>query len=106
MMRDECEKRQVEDAYAPKVGAVIVSNLLVNGVHGNALAILELFDQIDGKMADIINVGGTEPIYITDYSLTAPPDAIKNSDGIYFIEKKIIIRGVELDEPEQATDDY
>lgn len=98
--KKRCETQPVPNNESPKVGAVIIANLLINGVMGNTLALLELFDQIDGKMADIVNIGGTEPIYITSYDLVAPMEATKNSDGVWFVEKKMIIRGVETNESE------
>lgn len=69
----------------PRVKSVVAAHLLVMAQKKNIDALTEVFDQIDGKLAETIQVIG-EDIYITSYSGTAPLGAIKNKDGIYQME--------------------
>lgn len=93
--RDKAEGGALDNKYAPKVGAVFCANMLESASNGNGLMLFELFDQIDGKMAQVINIGGSKDnvYYLTDYSDVAPADAIKNKDGIYFSEREMLVRG-------------
>lgn len=69
----------------PMVKSVIVCGLM-NLVHNGDLgAVFEVFDQIDGKVADTIKVLGDD-VYIYNYASIAPAGAVKNSDGMYQIE--------------------
>lgn len=69
----------------PRVKSVVAAHLLVMAQRKNIDAITEVFDQIEGKLAETIQVIG-EDIYLSHYSLTAPAGAVKNKDGIYQIE--------------------
>ncbi len=53
----------------------------------NVNAITEVFDQIDGKLVEVIEIIG-EDIHIAKFDIVAPPGAIKNADGVYQIEAK------------------
>lgn len=69
---------------APLVKSVIVANLL-HLADKSYDAIMEIFNQIDGKLVETIKILG-EDIYITQYALIAPQGSIKNKDGIYQLE--------------------
>ena len=89
------QKKRVEsnmymgDEKVPMVKSVICANLMIlaNEKH-NFDAITEIFDQIDGKLVETIQVLGD--MYLTSYALEAPYNAVKNKDGIYQIEQPII----------------
>lgn len=69
----------------PRVKAVVAAHLLVMAQKKNIDALTEVFDQIDGKLAETIQIIG-EDLYITSYAGTAPAGAIKNKDGVYQME--------------------
>lgn len=69
----------------PRVKSVVAANLLVMAQNRNIDAITEVFDQIDGKLVETIQILG-EDIYISSYSSVAPEGAKLNADGIYQIE--------------------
>lgn len=81
--------QESEDAAVkvPLVKSVIAANLLNLAEKNNFEAIMELFDQIDGKLVEVIRILGDD-IYLTQYALEAPAGAVKNKDGIYMIEAK------------------
>lgn len=69
----------------PMVKSVVVAGLM-KLVHDNRIsAVFEVFDQIDGKVADSIKLLGDD-VYMYDYSMIAPAGAIKNEKGIYQVE--------------------
>lgn len=68
----------------PKVKSVVAANLLILAQKRNIDALSEVFDQIDGKLAEVLQIIG-EDIYITDYSTTAPAGAYLNKDGVWEI---------------------
>lgn len=72
----------------PMVKSVVAANLLVMAQKRNIDALTEVFDQIDGKLVETIQILG-EDIYIEIYSSTAPPEAKLNADGIYQLEAKM-----------------
>lgn len=65
----------------PMVKSVVVAHLLTMAQNRNLDAIGEVFDAIDGKLVETLQILG-EDIYITVYSNEAPPEAILNDDGI------------------------
>ena len=69
----------------PLVKSVIVAGLLKLAHNGNLGAIFEVFDNIDGKLVDVIRVLG-EDVYLTSYDTTAPAGAVKDKDGVYQME--------------------
>lgn len=86
-------KRRIEKGtkveHEPMVKSVIVANLLKHVTKGRFRAIELVFDQIDGKLTRTVTLLGGEDVYVDDYhTLTAPADAIKGEDGIYFAEDK------------------
>lgn len=69
----------------PKVKSVVAAHLLVLAQKRNIDALSEVFDQIDGKLAETIQLIG-EDLFIVNYSLNAPEGAYLNKDGILEIE--------------------
>jgi hypothetical protein len=49
---------------------------------GRISAVFEVFDQIDGKVADKIKILGND-VFITRFDQIAPAGAEKNDDGVY-----------------------
>lgn len=68
----------------PKLKSVIAAGLY-DLMDYNLGAIYELFDQIDGKVAEVYKELGDD-VYIQNYSLIAPAHAKKNEDGVYYVE--------------------
>jgi len=66
----------------PMVKSVIVAGLMRLVHTGRVNAVFEVFDQIDGKVADKFKVLGDD-VYITRFDLIAPAGAVKNDDGVY-----------------------
>ena len=69
----------------PLVRSVISANLLRLAEKSNFEAIMEVFDQLDGKLVETIRVLGDD-IHISSYVLTAPKGAKKNKEGVYMLE--------------------
>jgi hypothetical protein len=69
----------------PKVKSIVAANLLIMAQNRNLNAITEVFDQIDGKLAETIQIMGDD-IHIIKYSTEAPPGAYLNKDGIVEVQ--------------------
>lgn len=69
----------------PMVKSVVIAGLMKLVHDGRMSAVFEVFDQIDGKVADKVKVLGND-VYTKRYDLIAPAGAVKNEDGIYMIE--------------------
>lgn len=69
----------------PRVKSVVAAHLLVMAANRNLGALTEVFDQIDGKLAETFQIIG-EDIYITSYAEIAPEGAYVNDDGILQME--------------------
>jgi hypothetical protein len=67
----------------PRVKSVVVAGLMKMVHNGKIAAVFEVFDQIDGKVADTIKLLGGDVI-IQNYALIAPAGAEKNDDGVYY----------------------
>lgn len=74
-----------EPEEKPMVKSVVAAHLLRMAQNRNIDALNEVFDQIDGKLVETIQLLG-EDIYITSYSLTAPGGAYLNADGVLQVE--------------------
>lgn len=74
-----------EPEEKPLVKSVVAAHLLRLAQERNIDALSEVFDQVDGKLVETIQILG-EDIFITDYSLTAPDGAYLNADGILQLE--------------------
>lgn len=68
----------------PTVKSVIVAGLMKLVHDGKIGAIFEVFDQIDGKVADKFKMLGGD-VYIQNFSPIAPAGAEKNENGVYQI---------------------
>jgi len=71
----------------PAVKSVIAAHLLIMAANRKIDALTEVFDQIDGKLAETIQILGDD-IYITSYITEAPPGAYLNADGVVEFEAK------------------
>lgn len=69
----------------PAVKSVVAAHLLILAQKRDLGALSEVFDQIDGKLAETLQILG-EDIYITSYGSTAPEGAELNKDGVLQIE--------------------
>lgn len=78
----------VDDGFTsrgdPMVKSVIVAGLLKLVHEGRISAVFEVFDQIDGKVAETVKIFGDD-VYLTNYATVAPAGAVKNENGIYQI---------------------
>lgn len=83
---DHIDKGEMSEAIMdPKVKSVIVAGLMKMVHEGRMSAVFEVFDQIDGKVADKYKLLGDD-VYMYNYSQIAPAGAVKNEDGVYQIE--------------------
>jgi len=82
-------KQNMGDEIIPMVKSVICANLMIlaNEKH-NFDAITEIFDQIDGKLVETIQLLGD--MHLTSYALEAPHNAVKNKDGIWQVEQPMV----------------
>lgn len=81
--------KDLEGEEIPLVKSVIAANLLILANEKHSFeAITEVFNQIDGKLVEVIKIMGD--MYITSYALEAPYNAAKNKDGVYQIEQTMI----------------
>jgi hypothetical protein len=71
----------------PRVKTVVAAHLLVMAQSRDIGALTEVFDQLQGKLVETLQVLGDD-IKITNYSAIAPPGAERNKDGVYQIEAK------------------
>lgn len=84
--KKEVEMGSVADEKnIPLVKSVIAANLLNLAEKNNFEAIMEIFDQIDGKLVETIRILGDD-LYLSSYALVAPYGARKNKDGVYQLE--------------------
>lgn len=73
------------EGKVPMVKSVVAAHLLDMAANRNLAAATEVFDQIDGKLAETIQLLG-EDIYITNYSRIAPENAKPNEQGVMQVE--------------------
>lgn len=71
----------------PMVKSVVAAHLLHLAQQRNINALTEVFDQIDGKLVETIQLLG-EDLFIVSYSLTAPDGAYLNDNGVLQLEAK------------------
>ena len=72
----------LKNVYDPYVKSVIAANFLRLAIEGDLSAIYALFDQIDGKIAKIIEVVGDD-VELIQYDSIAPIGSIKDANGVY-----------------------
>lgn len=65
----------------PKVKSVVAAHLLAMAQRRDIGALTEVFDQIDGRLAETIQIIG-EDMYIVNYAPIAPEGAYLNEDGV------------------------
>ena len=73
----------------PKVKSVIVAGLMRLVHDGKISAVFEVFEQIDGKVADKVKLLGND-VFIKRFDTIAPSGAVKNADGIYQLEAPLM----------------
>jgi hypothetical protein len=73
----------------PRVKSVVAAHLLEMAQKRNMDAIYEVFDQIDGKLVETLQILG-EDIYLTSYATEAPPTAKLNADGVLQVEAEAV----------------
>ena len=78
-------KQADEPAEIPRVKSVVAAHLLQMAQSRDIGALTEVFDQLDGKLVETLQILGDD-IYITNYSAVAPPGAELNSDGVLQME--------------------
>lgn len=71
----------------PKVKSAMVAGLLRLAHNGKLTTIAEVFDQLDGKIADVYHLLGDD-VYTVSYAEIAPAGAVKNEDGLYQLENQ------------------
>lgn len=81
---DEIDSNGYSHDGDPKVKSVIVAGLMKLVHDGRISAVFEVFDQIDGKVADKIKILGND-VFMYRYDTIAPAGATKNADGFYQI---------------------
>lgn len=79
------ERRGPEPPEIPMVKSVVAAHLLIMAQERNMDAIGEVFNAIDGKLVETIQLLGDD-IYIVNYAAIAPDGATPNKDGILQIE--------------------
>lgn len=68
----------------PMVKSVIVAGLMKLVHDGRISAVFEVFDQIDGKVAEKFKMLGND-VFVTRFDKIAPAGAVKNEKGVYQI---------------------
>lgn len=76
---------QMKPMSNPAVKSVVAAHLIRLAGKRNMDALYELFEAVDGKLVETIQVVG-EDIELISYSPVAPFGAVKNADGVYMIE--------------------
>ena len=79
------KKNAPQPREIPMVKSVVAAHLLVMAQNRDITALTEVFDQIDGKLVETLQVVGDD-MYLTSYSETAPEGAYLNKDGVVEIE--------------------
>ena len=69
----------------PMVKSVVAAHLLTMAQNRSIDALNEVFDAIDGKLAETLKVLG-EDLFVVNYSFEAPEGSVLNEDGILQIE--------------------
>lgn len=73
----------------PLVKSAIVAGLMKLVHKGRVNAVIEVLDQIDGKVKEHIKVLGGD-IYVKNFAAIAPEGAEKNENGVYQISSPIV----------------
>lgn len=73
----------------PRVKSVVAAHLLILAQSRDISALSEVFDQIDGKLVETLQILGQD-IYITSYAPIAPAGAYLNKDGVVEAEATVV----------------
>lgn len=73
----------------PRVKSVVSAHLLILAQKRDISALSEVFDQIDGKLVETLQILGQD-IFITSYAAVAPPGAYPNKDGVMQMEATVV----------------
>lgn len=87
-MEQYLKKQGAPPVVDPLVKSVVAAHLLIMAQNRSIDALGEVFDSIDGKLAETFQVLG-EDLYITSYSFTAPDNAYVNEDGVMQVEATV-----------------
>lgn len=81
----------LENKDSHDVAEVLVCNLYAIAMGGaNLDAIKLLFDYLDGTVADVIRIDGTDTILLENYAQNAPHNAVQDENGVWYVEKEVI----------------
>lgn len=81
----------VDSPHGHPVSEVLVCNLYALAMAGGNLSAIDLlFNYLDGAVADVIRIDGLDTILLENYAQTAPYDAIRGDDGVYYIDMETI----------------
>lgn len=73
------------------VAEVLVCNLYAIAMRGaNLEAIKLLFDYLDGTVADVVRIEGSETILLENYAEKAPYEAVRDENGVWYVEQEAI----------------
>ena len=84
-MEQHLKKDGPKPSEDPMVKSVVAAHLLIMAQNRSIDALGEVFDSIDGKLAETFQVLG-EDLFITNYSFVAPDGAYLNDDGVMQLE--------------------
>lgn len=81
----------LDDKDKHTVAEVMVCNLYSIAMRGaNLDAIMLLFNYLDGTVADVIRIDGTDTILLENYAQNAPYDAVQDETGVWYVEKEVV----------------
>lgn len=84
-MEQYLKKQGEKPLEDPLVKSVVAAHLLIMAQNRSIDALGEVFDSIDGKLAETFQVLG-EDLYITNYGFIAPDNAYVNEEGVLQVE--------------------
>lgn len=80
---DEKNKYTVAEVFAANVYAVAMTG-------GNLGAIDLLFNYLDGAVADVVRIEGTDTLVLENYADVAPYEAKQDDDGVWYVESEAV----------------
>lgn len=73
------------------VAEVMVCNLYAIAMRGGNLAAIDLlFEYLDGSIADVIRVEGSDTVLIENYAESAPYEAKQDENGVWYVERELV----------------
>lgn len=85
LVEEACRQVGPMPADPPLVKSVVAAHLIEMGSNRNIDALHEIFEAIDGKLTETIQLVGDD-IYLTSYATIAPEGAYLNENGVLQIE--------------------